>query len=57
MIGGVPGLVALAGHSLRAGLDVPLEPAAIRASVSGMVATTVAPLALLRGRRDHLFGG
>jgi uncharacterized membrane protein YdjX (TVP38/TMEM64 family) len=33
VIGGVLVLIAVAGHSLRAGLDLPLEPVAIRAWV------------------------
>jgi uncharacterized membrane protein YdjX (TVP38/TMEM64 family) len=35
-LGGILLLVALVGHSVRSGLDVPLEPAAIREWVSGM---------------------
>lgn len=36
MIGGALVLIAVAGHSVRSGLDVPLEPAAIREWVGGM---------------------
>jgi uncharacterized membrane protein YdjX (TVP38/TMEM64 family) len=36
VIGGVLVLIALAGHSLRSGLDLPLEPAAIRTWVNDL---------------------